>query len=91
MAYTKLWIPGNKDPTMKAPHANGVSNEGTTPLSVINLLNVSYAWVMGIVKTSVTTYTNAVRLPSHAKFTPTIPDSIMLVVHKASFTIILSS
>jgi hypothetical protein len=91
MAYIKLQTPGNKDLTTKVPHANGVLSAGIIPSSVINLLNANYVWVMGIAKTNVTTYTNAARSPSHVKFAQTIPDSIMLVIHKASSIITPSS
>jgi hypothetical protein len=91
MACIKLQTPGNKDLTMKVPHVNGVSSVGIIPFSVINLLNANYVWVVSIVKTNVTTHTNTARLPSHVEFAQTIPDSIMLVIHKVSSIITPSS
>jgi hypothetical protein len=43
MAYIRSWIPGNRDPTMKVLHVNGVSSMDIILLSVINLLGVRYA------------------------------------------------
>jgi hypothetical protein len=91
MAYIRLQTPGNKDPIMKVPHVNGVSSRGIIPLSVINLLDASYAWVAGIVKTNVATPTNAVRSPSHVESTQTIPDSITPVIHEVSSIVTPSS